>query len=65
MCVNKTCTKRYQCYRYRAVPDMLQSVAQFSGDPCEHFWLLGHKIGPINSPGECLGDRWHETHKKD
>ena len=44
MCRNTECLLRSGCYRYRAVPDMRQSVANFGPakdeDVCGHFWPI-------------------------
>lgn len=41
MCRNKECKKKYDCYRYMAVPNpWRQSFASFTHEDCEYFWPL-------------------------
>lgn len=45
MCLNNECSKRRDCYRYRAVPGEIRQVyAKFkpynSAGDCEYFWRI-------------------------
>lgn len=41
MCRNMKCEKRYECYRYMAMPNPYwQSFASFDNEECTYFWPL-------------------------
>ncbi len=38
LCMNQECPKKESCYRFMAIPDVLQSYASFpGGEDCDHF----------------------------
>jgi len=53
MCMNTKCEKRESCYRFKAIPDMLQSYSDFTDD-CKNndyrnYWqiLVKYKTIPM------------------
>lgn len=43
MCKNNECPLKQKCYRYRAVPNHLQTYASFKPNDkgiCEYFWKI-------------------------
>lgn len=45
MCVGNNCPKKENCYRFKAIPDLVQSMfapeASYTGeDDCEEFWNI-------------------------
>jgi len=45
MCQDHKCPQRMQCYRYRAIPNDIQSYAPFGvlrerNGECEYFWSI-------------------------
>ena len=42
MCRNEECEKKQQCYRYRAIPDELQTFCEFKYEDgkCDYFYPI-------------------------
>ena len=40
MCLNEVCKKKYDCYRYMAIPNNFQSMCCFNAENCEHFYKI-------------------------
>lgn len=50
-CVNNECPLKENCYRYKAVPDTIQSYAdfQFNDDgSCDYFYDMQKKMNKIS-----------------
>lgn len=53
MCRNNACEKRYECYRYMAVPNPYrQSIASFTHEDCKYFWPLEHASTKVYTTDE-------------
>ena len=51
MCMNPKCDKKDSCYRFKAVPNRLQSYSDFTDD-CKNnnyrnYWEIWDKIKPV------------------